>query len=188
MTRKIAALKTGACKCGAEVTWRTTPRQQCDACRRVARQEVTARYRSANRADLRAANLQYWRMNAEFMNAKKRAWRRANPEKNKEQKDDWRHRNPLKHAVQFARYKARKARAEGTFTDADFVCIVEGQGRKCFYCSTDISLKPTIDHYIPMSRGGSNWPVNIVAACKPCNSAKRERMPYEFKPAACDRS
>jgi len=186
MTRKIAALKTGACKCGAEVTWRTTPRQQCDACRRVARQEVTARYRSANRADLRAANLQYMRANAELVNAKRRAWRRANPEKNKEQKDDWRRRNPIKHAVQFARHNARKAQAEGTFTDVDFVRILEDQGRKCFYCSTDISMKPTIDHYIPFSRGGSNWPVNIVAACKPCNSAKCDRMPYEFMP--CDRS
>jgi 5-methylcytosine-specific restriction endonuclease McrA len=153
----------------------------------MARQEVTAQYRSANRAALRVAGLQYAQANAESMNAKKRAWRHANPEKNKEQKDDWRHRNPLKHAVQFARYKARKAQAEGTFTDEEFVCIVEDQGRKCFYCSTDISVKPTIDHYIPFSRGGSNWPANIVAACKPCNSAKRERMPYEFKAAACDR-
>jgi len=117
------------------------------------------------------------------MNAKKRAWRRANPEKNKEQKDDWRHRNPLKCAVQTARNSARKVQAEGTFTDADFAWIIEEQGRKCFYCSTDISAKPTIDHYIPFSRGGSNWLVNIVAACKPCNSGKCDRMPYEFKPA-----
>jgi len=120
------------------------------------------------------------------MKAKRRAWRRANPEKNKEQKDDWRHRNPLKCAVQEARNTAREVQAEGILTDADFIWIIEEQGRKCFYCSADISLKPTIDHYIPFSRGGSNWPVNIVAACKSCNSAKRDLMPYEFV-ARCDR-
>ena len=182
-----AALKIGTCKCGAEVTWRTTPRLYCDACRRIAIQEDKARYRSANRAGLRVKSLEYARANAESMNAKRRAWRLANPEKNKEQKDDWRRRNPLKHAVQFARHRARKARAEGDFTDVDFLCIVEDQDRKCFYCSTDISLKPTIDHYIPFLRGGSNWSTNIVAACKSCNTKKRNRMPYDFKAERCDR-
>lgn len=182
-----AALKTGTCQCGAEVTWRTNPRLYCDACRRMAILEDKARYRSANRTRIRAANLQYARANAETMNAKRRAWRRANPDKNKEQKDDWRRRNLIKHAVQFSRYRARKARAEGTFTDADFLCIIEDQGRKCFYCATDISLKPTIDHYVPLLRGGSNWSVNIVAACKSCNTVKRNRMPYEFEPSSCNR-
>lgn len=185
--RREAMLKTGTCECGAEVSWRTRPRLRCDACRLLARREVTARYRSENREIIRAKGLQYARANAETMNAKKRAWRRANPEKNKEQKDDWRRRNPLKHAVQFARCRARKAQVEGDFTDADFIRIIEGQSRKCFYCSTDISLKPTIDHYIPLLRGGSNWAVNIVAACKPCNTSKRNRMPYDFEPVHCDR-
>ena len=185
-SRAQSALKTGICKCGAEVWWRTTPRLYCDACRRIAIQEDKARYRAANRDSIRAKNLEYARANAESMNAKKRAWRRANPEKHKEQNDDWRHRNPIKHAIQFSRYRARKAQTEGDFTDVDFLCIVEDQGRKCFYCSTDISLKPTIDHYIPLLRGGSNWPTNIVAACKSCNTKKRNRMPYDFKAERCD--
>jgi 5-methylcytosine-specific restriction endonuclease McrA len=184
---KKAALKIATCKCGTEVMWRTRPRLRCDACRSVAILEDKARYRSANRADIRAKSLRYARTNAETMNAKRRAWRRANPEKNKEQKDDWRHRNPLKASLQVTRHNARKMQAEGTFTDMDFVYIIENQDRKCFYCSTDISLKPTVDHYIPLSRGGSNWSVNIVAACKPCNSGKCDRMPYDFQPALCDR-
>lgn len=183
---KQAELKTRTCKCGAEITWRTTPRLRCDACRRMAIREDKARYRTANRESIRAAGLEYARANAETMNAKRRKWRRANPEKNKKQKDDWRRRNPIKHAIQFARYRARIGQAEGDFTDADFLCILESQGWKCFYCSTDISSKPTIDHYIPLKRGGSNWSVNIVAACMSCNTRKRNRMPYDFKPAVCD--
>jgi 5-methylcytosine-specific restriction endonuclease McrA len=115
------------------------------------------------------------------MNAKRRAWRRANPEKIKQQKDESRHRHPITQSVQFARQRARKANSEGTFTAADFIRIIEDQDQKCFYCATDISLKPTIDHYVPLSRGGSNWPVNIVAACGRCNSAKHNRMPDEFE-------
>jgi 5-methylcytosine-specific restriction endonuclease McrA len=39
-------------------------------------------------------------------------------------------------------------------------------------------LKATeVDHRIPLSRGGSAWPANLVPACKPCNCSKNN-MPY----------
>ena len=61
----------------------------------------------------------------------------------------------------------------------------------CAYCG-DIATQ--VDHVWPKSRGGEDTLENCVAACEPCNSAKRARTdvnPREFsvfsKPISTDR-
>ncbi|MDH5723147.1 MAG: HNH endonuclease [Alphaproteobacteria bacterium] len=51
----------------------------------------------------------------------------------------------------------------------------------CQYCGDDFKTHElTFDHVIPRSRGGrTNWE-NIVAACRPCNTMKGNRMPDEI--------
>lgn len=36
------------------------------------------------------------------------------------------------------------------------------------------------DHVIPLSRGGSSDPDNLVAACRSCNSRKKDKTPEEW--------
>ncbi len=50
----------------------------------------------------------------------------------------------------------------------------------CQYCFTLISGKPTIDHVIPISRGGAHAPGNLVAACPRCNSQKHNKLLSEW--------
>lgn len=57
----------------------------------------------------------------------------------------------------------------------------------CLYCGTSVNRgTATLDHVIPISRGGkTNW-TNIVTACGPCNTRKGNHMdmkPY-YKPYA----
>ena len=50
----------------------------------------------------------------------------------------------------------------------------------CQYCNIKV-VKPTVDHVIPVSRGGlSNW-VNTVTACESCNDYKENKTPEEAK-------
>jgi 5-methylcytosine-specific restriction endonuclease McrA len=49
----------------------------------------------------------------------------------------------------------------------------------CVYCKSKIEL--TIDHVIPVSRGGKSTFENCVTACKPCNNKKGSRTPREAK-------
>lgn len=49
---------------------------------------------------------------------------------------------------------------------------------KCMYCGSK-SKKLTIDHVIPVSRGGKTNFDNCVAACRPCNNYKDSRKPSE---------
>lgn len=47
----------------------------------------------------------------------------------------------------------------------------------CRYCGcTPGSDLLEVDHLVPRSRGGSNCPANLVAACKTCNSRKSDTI------------
>jgi 5-methylcytosine-specific restriction endonuclease McrA len=46
-------------------------------------------------------------------------------------------------------------------------------GGTCQYCN---AAAESIDHVIPRSRGGTNTWENVVAACRPCNTKKRDRL------------
>jgi 5-methylcytosine-specific restriction endonuclease McrA len=47
---------------------------------------------------------------------------------------------------------------------------------RCQYCGDGAD---SIDHVVPRSRGGSDEWDNLAAACRACNSAKRNRTPAE---------
>jgi 5-methylcytosine-specific restriction endonuclease McrA len=46
-------------------------------------------------------------------------------------------------------------------------------GSRCQYCG---AAAESIDHVVPRSRGGEHAWENVVAACKACNTRKRDRM------------
>ena len=46
-------------------------------------------------------------------------------------------------------------------------------GHRCQYCGR---AAENIDHVIPKSKGGAHTWDNVVAACRPCNTAKRDRL------------
>lgn len=52
-------------------------------------------------------------------------------------------------------------------------------GSKCWYCGDCDS--GTIDHVVPVSKGGSDEIVNLVACCKVCNSSKKDLDVEEFR-------
>jgi 5-methylcytosine-specific restriction endonuclease McrA len=46
-------------------------------------------------------------------------------------------------------------------------------GHRCQYCGAGAE---SIDHVVPRSRGGAHVWENVVACCRPCNAAKRDRL------------
>ena len=49
----------------------------------------------------------------------------------------------------------------------------------CFYCKSQNEI--TIDHIIPISRGGTHGIGNLVSCCKSCNSSKNNKTIMEWK-------
>jgi 5-methylcytosine-specific restriction protein A len=51
----------------------------------------------------------------------------------------------------------------------------------CFYCQKKFSKADlTMDHRIPVVRGGKSTKSNVVVSCKPCNSEKKYLTPVEM--------
>jgi 5-methylcytosine-specific restriction endonuclease McrA len=48
--------------------------------------------------------------------------------------------------------------------------------RFCAHCGTGSNL--TIDHIIPLSKGGDNQVHNLQMLCEPCNTKKADSHPY----------
>lgn len=118
-----------------------------------------------NKAKYTLARRRYYRKNAEQIYGRVRAWIVANPEKAK---------------AQSQRRRARKINAEGTHTGADIQAQYERQKRKCYWCGEKLSDTYHVDHIVPLSRGGTNWPENLVIACPSCNCSKQDKLPHEW--------
>lgn len=82
----------------------------------------------------------------------------------------------------YKRYAEEKG-AEGSYGARDVIDVFEAQGGRCYYCGCELDETWQVDHYIPITRGGSNWPSNIVATCSPCNRTKYNKLPWEFDPS-----
>ena len=52
----------------------------------------------------------------------------------------------------------------------------------CFYCRRVVGAKLlTMDHVVPLGRGGRSTRGNAVAACKDCNTRKQSLVPVEWE-------
>jgi 5-methylcytosine-specific restriction endonuclease McrA len=52
---------------------------------------------------------------------------------------------------------------------------------KCYYCDQIVSHQElTMDHRIPLSRGGRSTKDNLVPCCKSCNTKKKTMLPMEW--------
>ena len=58
--------------------------------------------------------------------------------------------------------------------------ILERDSWTCVYCGTK-DCEFHIDHVIPVSRGGTNDPENLAAACKSCNLSKSDKLVSELQ-------
>jgi 5-methylcytosine-specific restriction endonuclease McrA len=52
----------------------------------------------------------------------------------------------------------------------------------CHYCQRQVPAKElTLDHVLPLARGGRSTKGNCVPACKECNNQKKNLLPIEWE-------
>jgi 5-methylcytosine-specific restriction endonuclease McrA len=143
------------------------------------RKQVRAWY-DANRQRVRARNRAWYEANRDRVRELSRARYKANKKRLREQGDAWRKANPEKARAIWRRRRALNRNAEGNHTAEDVQRQYKAQKGKCYYCGVKVGKKYHADHAIPLSRGGSNGPENIVVACPSCNQAKNNKLPHEW--------
>lgn len=53
---------------------------------------------------------------------------------------------------------------------------------ECHYCGKQVAPKElTMDHVVPLIRGGKSTRGNVVPACKTCNNRKKYLLPIEWE-------
>lgn len=113
---------------------------------------------------------------------RQRQRRAANPEKHRLEVKKWTAANPDKSRV-IGRVKASARRAlqrgnGGKFTTQDIERLRKIQKDCCAECKKRKRL--TVDHIIPLSRGGTNDPRNLQLLCGSCNSQKSHKDPIAW--------
>ncbi len=54
---------------------------------------------------------------------------------------------------------------------------------RCGYCGADTPASElTMDHIVPIARGGKTTRGNVIPVCKSCNTAKKNLLPTETDP------
>lgn len=84
-----------------------------------------------------------------------------------------------------ASYERRRALQYGNtpivelLTEAQWRDILDQYHHRCAYCGKK-SDKLTIDHLVPIARGGKHSANNVVPACRHCNSVKGAKTPEQW--------
>jgi len=75
--------------------------------------------------------------------------------------------------------RSRRLNAGGTITRDEWLAVCEKYNNKCAICHKELPL--TMDHIIPLSKGGTHTVENIQPLCKSCNSRKSNKIVGELE-------
>lgn len=122
-----------------------------------------------------------WWRHREKRIAENKAWRLANPEKVRENIRKWVEANPERSNM-LHRLKKQRRRAAGVLTADEWELVLAIYGNACLACGKD---EVTIDHVIPVSKGGLNVVGNVQPLCSYCNTSKGTKT-IDYRPMPWD--
>lgn len=157
----------------------------------AAKEKRRARNRAwtANNIEKSRASSRNWRINnLERKLSKSREWNRANPEKMRESVKRYGQRHPERIREVLRRRRYRKAQQPCTFTAKHEALALDYFNGCCAVCGRQLkdlfaTHRLHWDHWIPVSKGGSTSPSNIVPLCGGvggCNNHKKDKMPLDW--------
>jgi len=193
---RLSTYKRRKCRCEVCVT---ANREYSRKIYRKHKDKVLARqreYYAENKETVRERHRNWYERNKDEHNARvianrtkdaekyteyRRSHYRANKELALEQARQWRANNP---ELVRAYCQARRARLMDAYVEAvDPAVVFERDGYTCQRCGQQLSPEsqypsrnyPTVDHIVPLTRGGEHSYANVQTMCMGCNSEKGNR-------------
>lgn len=184
--------------------------QQCRPCHRASknkdyqkhiddRRQAAREWTANNREEARRRHMVYYYADVEksrqkgresharhrdLFNARQREQRAQNPQIHRNDVRRWQREHPelVKQAVARRQMRQKQAAAKGVKNpQKEKSRLYKSQRGNCYYCRKHLDPhEGEIDHVIPISRGGTNEPDNLVLACSLCNARKHNKLPHEW--------
>lgn len=143
---------------------------------------VKEKYFANHEAILRERR-EYWSKNSDKLNRRRRESYKDNPEPFVRSNLKWRSNNPEKvRAIAKSKKATRRTverNAQGSLSPKEWLSVIEKYGNHCLKCKS--TNKITMDHIVPLSKGGRNSIENVQPLCVSCNSRKRTKT-IDYRP------
>lgn len=189
--------KTKVCQiCGKEYQPTNGRQRYCAECRSAGEKVCDAKWEKAHRENCRVRGAKYYKAHPEKVKVRAAKYRKANlekeraralkwngenPEKCKANGAKWKKVNPEKQAVTASKRRAAKyanTPIDEMLTSTEWLAILVEHDGHCHYCGKEARL--TLDHVIPLSKGGKHNANNVVPACAHCNGSKGNKTLEEW--------
>jgi 5-methylcytosine-specific restriction endonuclease McrA len=152
------------------------------ACIECERKRDTSRVRDPEEA--RARSARYNERHRELVNARELRRYYSRPAR-RAYLLEWSRAHPDVGAAKSRNRKARKNAADGSHSAVDVRVQYVRQKGRCYWCHKKVGHSYHVDHVMPIVKGGSNGPENIVIACPFCNESKGAKHPMEWAGVLC---
>jgi 5-methylcytosine-specific restriction endonuclease McrA len=156
-----------------------TPLKECNKCRVMLPATLEYFYKHSRGKNGLYSHCKNCHLSMTRPNAKQ--WNKANPDKNAAAQRKYKEKYPLANTLRSHARRLSKTSEHSEFANAaDVELMLKTQNGKCWYCQCSLNGKYHIDHFIPISKGGSLSVGNLRLTCQPCNSHKHNTLPWQW--------
>lgn len=118
----------------------------------------------------------YYSLNSDRLKEVRRNWYHRNKDAASRRYKKWSIANKVNIRRRGQKRWAMKFNAIGSYTDQELMLFWNFYGNTCLCCGSIDDM--TIDHVVPLSKGGTNYIWNLQPLCRSCNS---KRLAVDFR-------
>lgn len=138
--------------------------------------EKNRKWEKDNRERSKPRRQKWCEENKERMEKVTKIWFEKNREKLKNYQKQYKEDNPQKIINALTKRKI-KIELFKEITKQEWLDLMNKYEWKCFYCDKTFTVKTrTLDHIIPLSKGGRHHISNLIPCCRSCNRFKNARI------------